>query len=291
MTAAAMNVSQFRWMDFLTKNSPVLAGLAALAVPTIYTLAAGIWETPEQGHGPMILAVVLWLFWSKRDAYLAVEKKPALVAAFLVAVPALLAYVLGRSQDILLLEIGAFIPLVIAVLLLDRGWKGVAVYWFVLLFMFFLIPLPGAVIDALTSTLKAQVSHIAEVVLYAAGYPVARSGVLLTVGQYQLLVADACSGMNSMFSLLAVGSLYVYLTRHTNKLRNALLILAIVPMAFFANVIRVMVLILVTYHYGDAAGQGFIHDFAGVVLFSVALVGMFLLDRMLGPILPDREKP
>jgi exosortase/archaeosortase family protein len=106
--------------------------------------------------------------------------------------------------------------------------------------------------------------------------------VVLTVGQYQLLVADACAGLNSMFTLEALGLLYMNLMRYTSAARNLTLALLLVPVAFAANIVRVMILVLVTYHFGDAAGQGFVHDFAGIVLFVVSLVFMLLLDRVLG---------
>ncbi|MBM5574871.1 exosortase B [Deefgea sp. CFH1-16] len=208
---------------------------------------------------------------------------------FVIVVLALLLYILGRSQGILIFEIGAFIPLMCGLLIISKGWRSISIAWFAIVFMLFLVPIPGPIVDALTGALKGQVSHIAEVLLYSAGYPVARSGVLITVGQYQLLVADACSGMNSMFSLLAVGSLYVYVTNHSSKIRNILLILAILPIAFVANIVRVMILILVTYHFGDAAGQGFIHDFAGMILFMIALIGMFILDVILGVVFKNRK--
>ncbi|QLG88221.1 exosortase B [Chitinibacter bivalviorum] len=287
---AATENGQFDLAVFLKQNILILFGLLALVIPTIYSLSIGLWQTDDQAHGPIILAIVLWLFWQVKDQLFELENKPQLFAAFWVIIPALLAYILGRSQAILMLEIGSFIPLVIGLLLLNKGWRAISVGWFALVFMLFLIPLPGFVVDALTGALKGQVSHIAEVVLYAAGYPVARSGVLITVGQYQLLVADACSGMHSMFSLLAVGSLYVFITNHSNRIRNTLLILAILPMAFAANIIRVMTLILVTFHFGDAAGQGFIHDFAGMALFAIALIGMFLLDALLGVFMRNKAE-
>jgi exosortase B len=284
----AIENGQFSLAVFLKQNSLIVFSFLILAIPTIITLANGIWQSDDQAHGPIILAIVGWLFWQIKEKITGLKTKPAITFAFILIIPALLVYVLGRSQAILMFEIGAFLPLVCGFLLLSKGPRALVIAWFPILFMLFLIPLPGSIVDALTGALKGQVSHIAEVLLYKAGYPVARSGVLITVGQYQLLVADACSGMHSMFSLLAVGSLYVYITNHTSKLRNALLILAIIPMAFFANIIRVMTLILVTYHFGDAAGQGFIHDFAGMALFGIALLGMFVLDVFLGLFLRDK---
>ncbi|OYU42342.1 MAG: hypothetical protein CFE44_24520 [Burkholderiales bacterium PBB4] len=109
------------------------------------------------------------------------------------------------------------------------------------------------------------------------------------VGQYQLLVADACAGLNSMFTLEALGLLYMNVVGHTNKLRNVLLAILIIPMSFTANIIRVMVLVLVTYHFGDEAGQGVVHGAAGMILFLVALMLMVLIDGALNLIF--RERP
>jgi exosortase len=145
-----------------------------------------------------------------------------------------------------------------------------------------MVPVPQAVIDAITGALKQNVSVLAENILYSAGYPIARSGVVLTIGQYQLLVADACSGLNSMFSLSALGLLYLYLTNSGSTVRNAVLLAAILPTAFVANVVRVMVLVLVTYYLGDEAGQGFVHGFAGMILFLIALVTLFAVDGTYG---------
>jgi exosortase B len=196
-------------------------------------------------------------------------------------VPGLLTYVIGRSVEIALLEIGALAPVLAGVLLAMRGWPALRALWFPILFVAFMVPLPGIFVDAVTGPLKQGVSQIAAQILYAAGYPVARSGVILIIGQYQLLVADACSGINSMFGLAAVGLLYLYLVRRGSWLHNGLLLAALLPIAFCANIVRVMFLALITYHFGDRAGQGFLHGFSGMVLFIVALVVIFLLDSVL----------
>jgi exosortase len=106
-------------------------------------------------------------------------------------------------------------------------------------------------------------------------------GVMLSIGQYKLLVADACSGLNSMFSLSALGLLYLYLMKYRSWLHNGLLLLAVLPIAFAANVIRVMALVLITYYFGDEAGQGFAHAAAGMVLFVAALMLLMLFDVFL----------
>jgi exosortase B len=188
----------------------------------------------------------------------------------------------GRSQTVWTLEIAAQNLAVVALLLFFFGWQGVRTAWFPLFFLIFMIPWPGDWIDAVTSPLKAAVSAVAANLLYAMGYPVGRSGVILTVGPYQLLVADACAGLNSLFTLEALGLLYLNLTNYTSALRNVLLAILIVPISFAANVARVIILVLVTYHFGDDAGQGFVHGFAGMVLFIVALALILFTDTLLG---------
>lgn len=271
---------------------PVVIGLAVLFLPTYYDLANGLWGGRDQAHGPLVLAVSLYLLWQARDAfYPKPDDTPRPLIGWGMLVAGLLLYAGGRAFDILMFEVGAQIPVFLGVLLITVGMRAVRVAWFPLLFLMFTIPLPGFIIDALTNPLKHYISQIAEHVLYAAGYPIARSGVILQVGQYQLLVADACSGLQSMFSLSAMGFLYLYLMKRTSLARNVLLVASILPVAFAANVVRVMVLVLVTYHFGDAAAQGIIHDTTGVMLFVVGLLILFLLDALLGLVLPDRRRP
>jgi exosortase B len=248
-----------------------------------YHLSQTAWNTEANGHGPIILAVFVWLVWQKRDALIdsTQEIRSNAVAGWSVLLFGLFVYIIGRSQTIDTLEVGSLLPILIGVLLIMRGWNGVRALWFPLLFLCFMVPLPGMLVDMITGSLKQQVSVVAENVLYLAGYPIARNGVIISIGQYQLLVADACSGLNSMFSLTALGLLYLHIMNYRNWLHIGLILLAILPIAFLANVIRVMALVLITYYFGDEAGQGFAHGATGMVLFVVALLMLMAYDSLL----------
>jgi exosortase B len=274
------------WHDWL----PVAAGLLALYVPTFYNAATGFWQNDENAHGPIILAVIVWLAWQKRALLFVPPVDRAPIQGITLLIVGLLFYVVGRAMDIALFEIGALIPILAGTLLAMRGWPTVRAFWFPLLFIVFMVPLPGTFTDALTGPLKQHVSQIAEQVLYIAGYPIARNGVTLTVGQYQLLVADACSGLNTMFSLSALGMLFMYLTARTSILHNAIMLASILPIAFIANVIRVLVLILITYHFGDEAGQGYLHGSAGIVLLMAALTALLVLDGVLARVFKAKAR-
>ena len=183
-------------------------GIGLLYIPAYLDLARTIWATDEQGHGPIILAVSLWLLYIKRHALAAVPAQPLPWLGWPIVVFALVWYALGHSQDIIMFEISAQIILLIGLLLLFRGGRALRVVWFPLFFMIFMIPLPEALVAAVTSPLKSAVSAVASSLLYQLGYPVGRSGVILTVGPYQLLVADACAGLYSMPNASSVNMLF-----------------------------------------------------------------------------------
>ncbi len=261
---------------------PVVLGLVVLYLPTYYDLANGIWSTSDQAQGPLILMVVMYLVWRDRAALrLRDDSKPRQAAGSIVFGLGLLLYALGRSQDILMFETGSQILVFAGLLLFARGTAALRAMWFPLFFLCFMVPLPGFFIDAVTLPMKIAVSYVADNVLFWFGYPIARTGVILQIGQYQLMVADACAGMHTLISLEALGLLYLNLVKHDSVLRNSVLAILVVPISFTANVIRVMGLILVTYYFGDAAGQGFIHRFAGLVLFVVALSLIMAADSLL----------
>lgn len=256
-------------------------GLAALYVPSYWSASAGLWQTDEFGHAPLILAVVLWLGWQVRPLVLAAPIRPAYGAGWGLLALGLLLYTAGRTFNVSSAEFLSQIFISAAALLLLRGWTGLRAAWFTVFFLVFMVPLPGSLVDAITGPLKGWISAIVVDVLHGVGYPIARTGVMITIGQYQLLVADACSGLNSMFSLSALGTLYMYIMARRCRLHNAVMLAAILPIAFTANIMRVIILVLVTYHLGDDAGQGFLHSAAGMVLMLVALALFFGVDRVM----------
>jgi exosortase B len=268
---------------------PVLLGLLALYFHTYWDLARYTWTQDNHAHGPMILAMALYLTWKRREVFASSPSVHPNLAGWPLVLLGLLLFALGRSQEVILLAVSAQIPLFAGILLLTRGTAALRALWFPLLFLVFMIPLPGFLVDGATGALKLQVSQVAEQALYMLDYPVARNGVTISIGPYQLLVADACSGLYSMFSLTAVGLLYVYLMQRQSRIRNGILLASIVPIAFAANCVRVVALAAITYHQGEAAGQGLTHDLSSPMLFTLAILFIAGLDALLGGVLPDAK--
>jgi exosortase B len=256
-------------------------GLALMYVPTIWGALHSLWSMEDEAHGPVVVAVSAWWFWYRRR-----ELRDALGAgagsgAWMLLLLGAAMYVVGQAQDVWMLQIGSSIPVISGGIAALFGWRAVRTVRFAILFLLFAIPLPGSIVDELTAPLKRGVSMTAEELLYLADYPVARDGVVLSLGQYKLLIADACSGLYSMTSLLALAVVYVNVVRRAGRLRNAVILLASLPFAFAANVMRVILLGLITYYWGDAAGQGFLHGTAGVVMFTTALLLLMASDAAL----------
>ena len=260
----------------------VFGGLASLYLPTYWNLSQTIWQSADQSQGPLMLLAAMWLMFDRRNAIAALPRCANNGFGISALALGLLMYVVGRSQSIWLFEVGSQLLVFSGLLLLFKGNAALRLALFPIFFLIFMVPLPGPLVAAVTGPLKAGVSFVASELLFALGYPVSRAGVILTVGPYLILVADACAGLTSMFSLEAVGLLYLNVVKHPSATRNTLLAVLVIPIAFIANVIRVLVLVLVTYHFGDAAGRGFLHGFAGMLLFVLALILIVATDQLIG---------
>lgn len=269
------NNSKVLWMT-------AFAGFVIIFFPTYQHLFNTVWQTDEQGHGPLVFLISLFLFWQKREYLINnVPTQKQSILGGLILVFGLVIHSLGRSQDIQSFDVGSQMIVLVGLILYLSGYKALLKLWFPVFFILFMIPLPGTIVDALTMPMKIAVSNVSEMILHQFDYPVSREGVMLQIGYYRLLVADACAGLHTVFTLEAMGLLYLHLVKRDSFVRNVTLATLILPISFFANTIRVMTLVLVTYYYGDEAGQGFIHDFAGLVLFGTALILIIFVDTLI----------
>lgn len=276
----------------LTTFVLLLAGFLVMYLPTYLEMTKTVWTSDDEAHGPLIVLVCLYFAWTKRKAFAqaAAQDRPRVVPGVLLFVLALLLFVVGTTQDILLMTLLSQILLFAGLILITVGMRALKVMAFPLLFLVFMFPIPASILDLVTQPLKGGVSWATDVILYKLGYPIARQGVILAIGQYQLLVADACSGLRSLVSLSALGVLFIYITARPLRLHNLLMLASIVPLALLANLVRVIALVLITYYLGDEAGQGYLHGTAGMVMFMVAMLGLIGWDSLLARVLPSRQR-
>ncbi|KQN91178.1 exosortase [Sphingomonas sp. Leaf231] len=273
-----------RWPALSAAAWLLIVGIVALAVPTMMTIARVSWSTEQGGHGPLVLATGLWLMWREVPAALALRTpgNGLLGAAFVLG--CLLAYMIARITGIIEVEGFALYGALLGTGYLLFGGAVLRELWFPLLYLGFIFPPPDQLVAIITQPIKIMISEQAVNLLHALGYPIGSSGVSIQIAQYDLLVAAACAGLNSIISLTAICLFYVYVRHRANWRYAALLMLTIVPIAVFANFVRVILLILITYYFGDAVAQGFAHDFAGLVMFLISVLTIFALDGLATPL-------
>jgi len=250
----------------------------------MYEVATKTWTTEQGGHGPLVLATGIWAIWRELKGK-DVEFGPGKSAiGFPLLALALGVFVLARITGILEIESFAMYGALISGAYLVFGGKLMRAIWFPLVYLAFALPPPDTVVTAVTQPIKIAISSWAVSVLHLLGYPVAGSGVAIQIGQYQLLVAAACAGLNSIMTLTALCLFYVYLKHRSNVAAFVVIAIAAIPVAVISNFVRVLVLVLITYYFGDAAAQGFVHDFAGLLMFAVALLTIFGVDQLFTPL-------
>ncbi len=269
---------------------PLWLALAVLAAPSVAGLGRQVWNTEAGAHGPIVLAVGGWLLFQEFAGAKPLARAGSLALTLVVLIASLSVYVFGRAFDFISLEVAGLYGAGVAMLHSRIGVRALLKLWFPVAYLAFLIPPPGWLMDEITAPLKQFVSWASVGGLSAVGIPVAREGVTIYVGGYQLLVEDACSGMNSMVGLVAVSLLYIYLLRGSHLRYAALLVAATIPIAVLGNIVRIMTLILLTYFFGDEVAQGFLHQVSGIFLFAVDLLLVFAVDRILWQVLPASWK-
>jgi exosortase len=269
--------------SFVSMIVLALGGLA-IAIPTLAFVARESWSTEQGAHGPIVLMTGIWLLLRLWPGATQEAKRPPVWRVVVLLALALIGYLLARIAQVVEVEGYFMYASLLAGLYGLIGGQAMRQLWFPLFYLAFMFPPPDTIVYAVTLPMKVGVSEVAIAILHALGYPIAGAGVMIYVGQYELLVAAACSGLNSIISLSAISLFYIYIRHEAEWRYAAFLVLLIVPVALIANLVRVMILILLTYHAGDAVAQGFLHNFAGIVMFAVALLTIFALDAVLKPL-------
>jgi exosortase len=256
------------------------AGWFALFGPVYADFADGPWRRDENAHALIVMAIVAGAIVARASTQSFAPARGRIEVLFGAAIGMFGAGLLfiGRLSETDLFLSASQCAVATGLVIALVGVDGARKLWFPLAMTLYLIIWPGWLLDTLTGPLKIFISRTVADGLYAAGLPVAHAGAVIAAGPYQLLVADACSGLNSLIALTAIGAVYLYAVKHGDWRVNAIVIALLVPIAILANLLRVCLLVLITYFLGYEAGQGFLHDGAGLFMFAIALGCVFLVD-------------
>ena len=269
-------------------------GLAAILVSfavlyrNVLTKLVSDWATDDNySHGFLIVPIALYFVWERREKLLAARLNPSLFGLVVVvgSLAALIAGVLGAELFFTRISI---IGLIAGTVLFTLGWQHLRILAFPIAFLLLMVPIPAIIFNQIAFPLQLLASRFGETALNVASIPVLREGNVIILAHTTLEVAEACSGIRSLVSLLTLGIVYGYFTDSRGWMRW-LIAFATVPIAIVTNGMRVAGTGIAAHYYGAEVATGFFHDFSGWVVFIVAFALLFLLVRALLLLVPPPQ--
>ena len=258
----------------------ILGGLlCVLYFPVLLRLASQWSHDPNFSHGFFVPAFSAYALWQGRKHLASLPHHPAWTGLWLV-VPGLLCLVVGTLGAEIFLTRLSLIPVLGGLVVLFLGWSCLRAVAFPWLFLLLMIPLPAILFNQITFPLQIFASRIASTLLPLAGVPVLREGNVIRLPEMALEVAEACSGIRSLMSLVTLAVMYGYLLERRWVLRW-LLALAAIPIAVAANSLRIVGTGLLVQYWDPDKAEGFFHTFSGWMIFVVSLLLLFLVRRIL----------
>ena len=247
------------------------------------------WATDDNySHGFVVVPLAVYFAWQRRRQLAQATRSPSVIGLLIVvaSIGVLGAGVLGSEFFLTRVSI---LGVLAGTVIFMAGWEHLAVLAFPIAFLLLMIPIPAIVFNQLAFPLQLVASRLGEAVLTTLGVPVLREGNVITLATTSLEVAEACSGIRSLISLLTVAIVYGYFLESRVWVR-IVLALAAIPVAIVANGVRVAGTGLTAHYFGAEAAEGFFHSFSGFLVFLVAFLLLLIIHRLLGWSVPTRGR-
>jgi exosortase len=280
-------------MTSAKENMAAAALVASAIVVTYWSVIRGLidaWSTDDNySHGFFIVPLAVYFAWERRQRLALTPLRPSAAGLVLVA-GSLMMLVAGILGAELFLSRVSLVGMIAGAILYLYGWPRLRVVLFPLAFMLLMIPLPALIFNKIAFPLQLVASHVGEYGVRAANIPILREGNVLILANATLEVAEACSGIRSLISLITLGIVFGYFADARAWVRTAIALSAI-PVAILANGLRVASAGWAAHYMGRAGVEGLFHEFSGWVVFVVAFLMMLALQRLLLKVVPPPAMP
>ena len=257
---------------------------AVMYAPLFSSLYSMRWDTVDYTHAYFILPISLWLTWRKRrDIKNIIQQEgpgKRNLFSFSILFLGLLMFIFGWRQNYIFIQALSLIPFLFGLTGYLYGINMVKTLSFPILYLLLLVPPPFGILDSITLPMRHGISVATEAILRLLGYPISREGLLLTIGYNDIFMGQPCSGFRSLITMFSLVLVYVYISKGTLA-KKLILTSFIVPMALLGNLVRVITLCLITFYFGEEVGQGFFHNFSGIVIFIITLLGLMGVEAIL----------
>jgi len=236
-------------------------------------------QLPDFSHGFLIPFVSLYLVWDRRQILGKLNVRPDATGYLILLTGIFLLFLGNLAHENFIMRI-SFLFVISGIMIALLGWAYYKAFFFPIAFLIFMIPIPSILLQKITFPLQLLVSQSSQQVLGVIGVPMLREGNIIILSNARLEVAEACSGIRSLMSLLALGTIVAYFTQK-DRLKQAIIIFSCIPLAIIVNVMRVVITVILTERYGSSAAEGLSHSFGGLITFFVALILLLLIGALL----------
>lgn len=258
-----------------------------LYAPTLRHLVTQWWHDPNFSHGFVVPLFSVYVLWKRRNQLAHIPSRPSWLGLPVLAF-GICALMVGQLGAELFLSRFSLLLVVAGVTLLLFGWTLFKATLFPLAVLVLMIPLPTILFNQITFPLQLLASGVASAVLPLFGVPVLREGNIIHLPSLALEVADACSGIRSLVSLITLAVIYGYLTEK-RVWRRCLLVLASVPIAILANSFRIIGTGLLVQYWNPDKAEGYFHASWGWITFAVSLLMLYGLQCLVHVISRERS--
>ncbi|MEP9410200.1 MAG: exosortase [Candidatus Brocadia sp.] len=256
---------------------------AILYTPILCVLYRYGWRSSDYTHAYFILPVSFWLAWRKRTVLKKtiqnINRKSNFIGLFILFFGISL-FIFGWRQGYRSIITLSLIPVLYGLISYLYGLETTRVLSFPIFYLILLAPIPTGIVDSVTLPMRYGLSVATETILKLFQYPITREGLLLTMGETELFMGQPCSGFRSIVTMFSLSLVYVYISK-SRLSKKSILLVSIIPIAVLGNLIRIITLCLITYYFGEEVGQGFFHNFSGIVIFLFIILGLFGLEYCL----------
>ena len=264
----------------------ILAGLGLVFWQVFVRLVDAWMVDGNYSHGFFIIPIALYFAWERRERLAAAPRKPSSFGLVLLA-GGVLVLLAGLWGSELFLSRVALLPVVAGIVLFLYGWQHLRILAFPIAFLFLMIPIPSIIFNQIAFPLQLLASRTGEWAITTAGIPVLREGNLLYLAHTTLEVAEACSGIRSLVSLITLGLVYGYFMDSRTWVRT-LIVASAIPVAILANGARVAGTGMAAHWIGKEAAEGFFHEFSGWIVFLFAFAMILIIQRIIAKFAPKR---
>jgi len=259
--------------------------MLALYTPVLGRLVRQWYDDPNYSHGFLVPAFCGYLIWNRRQQIAAIKNSPSAWGA-IIALSSVAVLCLGSLGSELFLQRISLVGAIAGLIVYFAGWRRLWAVAFPIAFLLFMIPLPAVIYNQIVFPLQLLASRLATTCLETLNlFPVLREGNLLILDRYTLEVVDACSGIRSLTSLMALAMGYSYLAERRLGVR-IFLIAGMVPVAIVSNGLRVVITAMLVNYFGIGAAEGFAHSFSGLAVFLVSVMLLLALHALINKFLP-----